>query len=185
MAQIVGSAVLDAFQAIKTRGGEQQLNKILECLDAESKSAFSAPVEPWKWYPLDAFVSFLETDIRETAGGDRSVLIERSKKVIESQLHGVKRFFVQMGSPKYVINRIASVHESYFREIQIIPEVEDGPRAVIKYIGFAKHHDIMECAIIGFYLKALEICGAKDVTAVFTVPMAQGTAFSELTISWT
>ena len=184
MPQISGSVLLDTIKAVKARSGDQELAKILAHLDGEAKLIFNSPIESWKWYPVDAFVRFLETDIRETAGGDRRVLIERSKKVVEAQLRGVYGVVVKLGSAKFVINRIATIHASYFQGVQIIPEIEDGPRATIKYIGFEKHHDMMEYIVIGFFLKALEICGARDVSVIFTVPISQGAAFSEVTIAW-
>jgi hypothetical protein len=185
MAQIIGSAVLNTFAAIKARHGEQGLAKILAQLDGEAKRIFTSPIEPWKWYPLDSFVEFLEADIRETAEGDRRVLIERSKKVVESQLRDIESIVVTIDSPKFVINRVAVIHGTQLQGVQIIPEIEDGSRATIKYIGFAKHHDIFEWILIGFYLKALEMCGAKDISANFTVPISAGGAYSEITITWT
>ncbi|HKV04407.1 MAG TPA: hypothetical protein VJO53_04785 [Candidatus Acidoferrales bacterium] len=184
MAQISGISVLDAVNAVKARIGEQDFARIVEQLGGEAKTIFSEPIQSWKWYPLDAFVEFLETDIRETAHGDREVLITRSEKVVESQLHGIYGIVVKLGSPEFVIKRIATVHASYFQGIQIIPEIEDYPKAVIKYLGFEKHHDILEYVLIGFYRKALEICGAKQVAVKFTVPISAGAAFSELTITW-
>ncbi len=182
--QISGSVLLDTIKAVKTRQGDPGFAKILAHLHGEAKLIFNAPIESWRWYPVDAFVSFLETDIQETADGDRRVLIERSKKVIESQLHGIYKFLVRIGSPKFVINRIVTIHTSYFQGVQIIPEIEDGPRATIKYIGFARHHDIMEYIVIGFFLKALEVCGAREISVVFTVPISRGAAYSEVTIEW-
>jgi hypothetical protein len=184
MPQISGSVLLDTIKAVKTRQGDQEFAKILAHLHGEAKLIFNAPIESWRWYPVDAFVGFLETDIRETADGDRRVLIKRSKNVIESQLHGIYKFLVRIGSPKFVINRIATIHASYFQGVQIIPEIEDGPRATIKYIGFEKHHDIMEYIVIGFFLQALEVCGAREISVVFTVPISRGAAYSEVTIAW-
>jgi len=57
-------------------------------------------------------------------------------------------------------------------------------KAVVRYSGFEKQHRIMGFAIIGFFKKALEISGAKDVVLRFTVPIEEGKAFSELSISW-
>lgn len=184
MPQITGISLLDTIKSVKARSGEEGLAKILARVDRETQLMFKGPIDSGKWYSLDAFVDFLETDIRETAGGNREVLIERSKAVIASQLHGINAIFVKMGSPKFVINRISAIHESYFQGIQIIPEIEDGPRATIKYLGFAKHHQIMEYAIIGFYVKALEVCGAKEISTKFTISMAEGAPYSELQITW-
>ena len=57
-------------------------------------------------------------------------------------------------------------------------------KAVVKYTGFEKQHRIMGFAIMGFFKKALEISGAKNVILCFTVPIEEGKVFSELSISW-
>jgi hypothetical protein len=182
--QIKGSVLLDTITAIKSRAGDAELAKITEHLNGETRKIFTGQIYVSNWYPLDAFVEFLEMDIRETAAGDRQVLTKRSEKVIERQLRGIYKIFVKLGSPGFVINRISAVHSTYFKGIGIIPEIESH-RATIKYVGFQKHHEMMEYAILGFFRKALEISGAKHVTLKFTKPISQGGPYSELTITWT
>jgi hypothetical protein len=185
MTGIKGTALIDTIKAIKARAGEAELAKILQHLDGEAKTIFESPILPSAWYPLDAFVDFLEADIRETAGGDREALIARSEKVIEAQLRGIYKIFIKLGSPEFVIKRISAVHSTYFKGIQIIPELEDSNRAVIKYVGFKSGHEIMAYVIVGFYRKALEICGAKQVAVNFTIPISAGGAYAEMIITWT
>ena len=121
--------------------------------------------------------------MRHTANGDRLVLLKRSEKVIEGQLRGIYKVFVKLGSPGFVVTRISAVHATYFRGVQILPEVEDHS-ALIKYIGFQPQHDILEYVIVGFFRKALEISGARHVSMNFTVPISQGGPYSELSITW-
>jgi hypothetical protein len=54
----------------------------------------------------------------------------------------------------------------------------------VKYEGFEKHHRLLEYVLIGFYRKALELCGAKQVQVMVTVPIANGGRFCELTKTW-
>ncbi len=182
--EIKGTALIDTIKAIKARAGEQEFARIVEQLDGETKSIFESRISPSSWYPLDAFVQFLETDIRETANGDREVLIARSEKVIESQLRGIYKVFIQLGSPGFVIKRISAVHATYFHGVNIIPELDDSNVAVIKYAGFASRHEIMGYAIIGFFRKALEISGAKQVKVEFSIPISAGGDYAELLITW-
>lgn len=183
MAEIKGTVLLDTLAAIRARAGEAELAKIRSLLSEPSRKVFESAIQASSWYPLDVFAEFLEVDLRETANGDREVLIKRSEKVIETQLRGIYRIFVALGSPRFVITRISAVHATYFRGIQIVPEM-DKQSATIKYIGFGKQHGIMECGIIGFFRKALEISGAKQVKLEFSVPISRGEAYSELTITW-
>jgi hypothetical protein len=183
VAEIKGSVLVDTIEAIKARAGEGELARIIEHLSPDTRSIFDQPIRISNWYSLDAFVEFLDVDVRETAFGNREVLTTRSEKVIETQLRGIYKIFVKLGSPGFVITRISAVHATYFKGVEIIPEVEDHS-AVIKYIGFQKHHDILEFTILGFFWKALEISGAKHAALKFTIPISQGGAYSELTITW-
>jgi len=181
--KIKGVIVLDSLKSIRARGGDAELARILSHLGSEARKVFEAPIYPWEWYSLDAFTEFLEADIRETASGVAEVLVGRAEKVIESQLRGVYRIFVKLGSPGYVVRRIASVHQTYFDDSKIIAEIE-GDSATIQYIGFKARHRILEYTIIGFYRKALEISGAKKIDVRFSVPMSDDKDYSELSISW-
>lgn len=184
MLHIKGTVVLDTMEAIKGRAGQGELEKILSRLDEEEREVFRSAISPSSWYSCDAFARFLEVDIRETAGGNEEELIKRSEAVIERQLRGVYKMFVKLGSPAFVIRRIAAVHSTYFDGVQIIPEIKGPNSATIQYIGFSRNHRIMGFAIIGFYKKALEISGAKKVDVHFTVPIEAGEKFCELALAW-
>jgi hypothetical protein len=162
MVQIKGSAIKETINQIKSRAGEEALQKILGLLDEETRTICQKEVFSSSWYPLDVFTRFLEVEIRVLANGKEEMVTRGSEVVIERQLRGIYKAFVKLGSPEFVVKRIAAVHATYFE----------------------KQHRIMGFAIMGFFKKALEISGATDVVLCFTVPIDEGKAFSELSISW-
>jgi len=184
MLHIKGTAVLDTLEAIKARAGKVELDKIVSHLDPETREILQRPISPSSWYSCDAFSRFLEADIRETAGGNEQELVKRAEAVIEKQLSGIYKMFVRLGSPEFVIRRIAAVHSTYFDGVQIIPEMKGPNSARIQYVGFSRNHRIMGFAILGFFRKALEISGAKKVDVHFTVPIEAGEKFCELALLW-
>jgi len=184
MLHIKGTAVLDALEAIKARAGKAGLDKIISHLDPEAREIFQRPISPSSWYSCDAFSRFLEADIRETAGGNEQELVKRAEAVIEKQLSGIYKMFVRLGSPEFVIRRIAAAHSTYFDGVQIIPEMKGPKSATIQYVGFSRNHRVMGFAVIGFFRKALEISGAKKFDVRFTVPIEAGQKFCELTLTW-
>lgn len=184
MLHIKGTAVLDTLKAIEARAGKAELDKIISHLDPETGRIFQQPISPSSWYSCDAFSRFLEADIRETAGGNEQELVKRAELVIEKQLSGIYKMFVRLGSPEFVIRRIAAVHSTYFDGVQIIPEMKGPNRATIQYVGFSRTHRIMGFVILGFFRKALEISGAKRVDVHFTVPIEAGQKFCELALTW-
>ena len=184
MLHIKGTVVLDTLKAIEARTGKAELEKIISHLDPETREIFQRPVSPSSWYSCDAFARFLEADIRETAGGNEEELVRRAEAVIEKQLSGIYKMFVRLGSPEFVIRRIAAVHSTYFDGVQIIPEMKGPNGSTIQYVGFSRNHRIMGFVILGFFRKALEISGAKKIDVHFSVPIEAGEKFCELVLSW-
>ena len=184
MVQIKGSAIQGTINQIKSRAGDDALDKILGLLDDDAKKVFSGEIFSSSWYPLDVFARFLEVEISVLAAGNEELVTRGSEAVIERQLRGIYKAFVKLGSPEFVIKRIAAVHATYFDGVPIEVQMPAPRSAIVRYRGFQKQHRIMGFAIIGFFKKALEISGAKNVGLKFTVPIEQGGEFAELSITW-
>jgi hypothetical protein len=184
MVQIKGSAIKETIDQIKTRAGEDAFRKILGLLDAETRKICEGKIFASSWYPLDLFARFLEVEICVLADGNEEMVTRGSEVIIERQLRGIYKVFVKLGSPEFVINRIAAVHATYFQGVPVDVRLQGRGKALVKYTGFEKQHRIMGFAIIGFFKKALEISGAKDVTIYFATPIEDGKGYSELSIAW-
>jgi hypothetical protein len=184
MVQIKGSAIKETIDQIRSRAGEAAFQKILGLLDDETRKICEGNIFSSSWYPLDLFTRFLEIEIRVLADGKEEMVTRGSEAVIERQLRGIYKAFVKFGSPEFVIKRIAAVHATYFQGVPIEVELPEKNRALVKYTGFEKQHRIMGFAIVGFFKKALEISGAKDVVLYFPTPIEEGKGYSELSIAW-
>jgi hypothetical protein len=184
MVQIKGSAIQETINQIKRRSGEDAFQKILALLDEETRNVFKGEIYSSSWYSLDFFTHFLELEIHVLADGNEEMVTRGSEAVIERQLRGIYKAFVKLGSPEFVIKRIAAVHATYFQGVPIEVNLLGNGKALIKYTGFERQHRIMGFAIIGFFKKALEISGAKDVVIHFSTPIEDGKGYSELSIHW-
>jgi hypothetical protein len=184
MVQIKGSAIKETIEQIKRRSGEAAFQKILGLLDDDARKIFESEIFSSTWYPLDFFTRFLEIEIRVLAEGNEEMVTRGAEAVIERQLRGIYKAFVKLGSPEFVIKRIAAVHATYFQGVPIEVQMQAHGRALVKYTGFEKQHRIMGFAIVGFFKKALEISGAKDVAISFSTPIEEGKGYSELSIAW-
>jgi hypothetical protein len=118
------------------------------------------------------------------ANGREEVITRGAEAVNERQLQGIYKAFVKVGSPEYVIERIAAVHATYFQGVSVDVQLPEPRKALIKYTGFEKQHRIMGFAIIGFFNKALELSGANDAAIYFTTPIEEGRGYAELSIAW-
>ena len=184
MVQIKGATIKETVTQIKTRAGDQAFQKILGLLDEDTRGMFEGEIFASTWYPLDKFARFLEVEIRVIANGREEVITRGAEAVNERQLRGIYKAFVKVGSPEYVIERIAAVHATYFQGVSVDVQLPEPRKALIKYIGFEKQHRIMGFAIIGFFNKALELSGANDAVIYFTTPIEEGRGYAELSIAW-
>lgn len=170
--KIKGTTLLDCIAAAKRREGEQRYAAILGLLTPEFRSVFEGEIYDTSWYSLDAFVSFLEAGLCYT-GEDPTVLTRRAEALIERQLNGIYRVFVNLRDPAYIVQRVATIHRVYFSGTSV--EVATGEHhAVIRYVGFQARHWLFDHTLIGFYRKALDMCGARDIVAKMTVPSPKG-----------
>jgi len=181
---IKGSVVLETVQAIKARAGAEGFEAIVGTLDDDARAMLRGVIFPTAWYPLDPFARFLQADLRVSAGGNERALIKRSEAIIDGQLRGIYRLFVRFGSPEFVLKRISVIHMTYYNGVNVETKSLTPGRAVIRYTGFEPQHNLMGYTIIGFFKKALEISGAKDVQVSFTIPISEGKEYSELTATW-
>lgn len=181
--EVKGSIVKDALTAIEKRVGSEGLERVLSMLKPETRAALEKPLAIM-WYPLNAFTELVEIDCRETAGGNEKELITRAEDVVDHQLRGIYRVFVRVGSPEFVLKRVANIHQTYFRGIEATARVVPPHEAFVRYTGFSTQHRIMENLIIGFYKKALEISGARNVMAIVTTPIASEAGFAEFRLRW-
>ncbi|HUI30218.1 MAG TPA: hypothetical protein VLX91_08365 [Candidatus Acidoferrales bacterium] len=184
MIEIKGSVIRDSIESIKKRNGEDVYDNIVGRLNDETKKVFENIVLSSSWYRLDDFVRFLEQDLLQTANGHENELIKRSETLIEKQLKGLYKFFIKLGSPEFVLNRSSMVFETYFRGISVNVKMGNN-RATLTFTGFEKQHRLMGFSIIGFYTKALEMSGAKDVNMRYVTLIESNKGYCEFELTWT
>jgi eukaryotic-like serine/threonine-protein kinase len=184
MVQIKGAGIKEAITQIKTRAGEAAFQKILGLLDEETRKICEGEIFTSTWYPLDVFTRFLEIEVRVLANGNEEMITRGAEAVNEKHLTGIYKSFVKVGAPEFVIERIAAVHATYFQGVTVEVVAMEQGKALIKYTGFEKQHRIIGFAVIGFFNKALELSGAKDVVIHFPTPIGAGKAYCELSIAW-
>lgn len=119
MVEIKGSVILDSITGIKRRDGEQAYEELVALLDEDTKRMFQSVISGSSWYSLDLFLRFLAAEVSKSANGNEEVLVTRSEKVIERQLRGIYKVFVKLGSPEFLMKRIAAVHMTYFNGVAI------------------------------------------------------------------
>ncbi|HYD43090.1 MAG TPA: hypothetical protein VEB43_19815 [Anaeromyxobacter sp.] len=182
--RVKGRAVLDAVAVVRDKHGPAGVDAVVAKLPPAVQEVLRGSILANEWYPLDAMTSFMTAGNHLYNGGDEGVILARSERVVEQQLGGIYRIFVRFGSPEFIIKRLNAFTQTYFDGVQVDPRFDGERRAIVRYTGFRPEHRIIEPAVIGFYRKALELSGAKDVSAKVTTPLAAGKGYLEVSIAW-
>jgi hypothetical protein len=180
--QIKGTALIDSIAALQRRKGPHALEAVLERLRPSWRELFRGALSPSGWYSLDVFAEFLRCTIQP--GEPATLLAQRSEAAIEHQLRGVYRMFVKLGTPTFVLKRMAVIHQTYFRGVTIEVESIGKRQAFVRYAGFRPQHEILEHVIVGFFRKALELSGAQGCIINVVTPIASGRRIAEFELNW-
>lgn len=179
-----GRTLLDTIGSIRERVGDGGLQRALSALDPGFQQLLGGAPLASDWYPLDALTALVEASLRLNDGGDEERVIARAEAVVARHLGGVYQLFVRLGSPEWIIKRIAAVHVTYFRNVDISPSFTGERSAMVRYVGFGPQHRVMELIIVGFYRKALELSGAKERQVRISTPIGAGKGHLDVELSW-
>ena len=181
---IRGIAIAHDVDQFLRRFGKQNYIRLVEMLDPEDQKIFFGKIIAADLYPLDPYIKYIELGNRLFYDSDRTFFLKNTEDIIDRQLKGVFRWFVKFGSPGFVTGEIVKITQAYFEGITVHPVIQGNGRFVGRIKGFKKSHQILEYAIIAFFKKALEISGAKNVQALFTIPFSDDKDYSEIAVSW-
>jgi hypothetical protein len=181
MVEIKGSTVREAVAAYRAHRRDE-CQQVLAALDPKTR-ALIEDVQPNEWLPLEAFVRYLQAQVDVTGEDARTLHTRRAELVVERQLHGIYKVFAKLASPQALISRLTALNSTYWRGVEVERRLEGKTRAVLRYSGFEAGHRLMEPILVGFFRKALEVNGARDVKAEFTVPIG-GPGPAELVVTW-
>jgi len=181
---IRGIAIAHDAEMILKRFGKQNYIRLAQMLDVDDRKMFLSKIIAADLYPLDSYVRFIEAGIQLFYNGDKTAVLRNTEEIIDRQIKGVFRWFIQFGSPTYISNEIVKITKAYFEGVTVDTIINGNGRFVGQIRGFQKRHEIMQYAIIGFFRKALTISGAKNVQAKFTVPFSDNKEYSEIVVTW-
>jgi hypothetical protein len=99
-------------------------------------------------------------------------------------LNGVYKFFVQMGTPKFLIEKGSRVFVTYFQPSEMKVVKYEKSNLIVHIKQFDEINEIIEHNIAGWIERALEISGCINLKVEITQSLALGNNFTEFNITW-
>lgn len=164
--------------------GDELQNKLIASLSPEDQAILNKTILDAEWYPLDPFVRYLDVLTKDVLKGSGDSLQKGTEAVIEMQFTGIYKALLMLGSPEAFVERINTITSRYYQGINIKTEMLGKNRFKATYEGFETKHRFYEYTILGWWKKALEMLGGKNVRVELLTSLGANKGFFELTASW-
>jgi hypothetical protein len=183
MAQVKGTAVQSSFRYVKERFGGDALAGVLAALPETARAALGSVLAS-SWYPMPAFLRFMQEAKRQLGSGEPDVIRNMGRASCDYGVTGVYKIFFKVGSPEFVIGRATRVFSSYYDTGQItVVDSRDG-RAVVEVSGLEGSAPEFCERIYGWMQRTLEMAGAKGLRSAHSLCIHRGDAVCRFEGNW-
>lgn len=173
-------ARLGLIDELAPNGGQDRVLGALPDDDRKTLGALMAT----SWYPFD-LGKRLDDAIVKALGGGRTEFFERiGEASAEKNLGSVHRGFLSPGDPHAFLERTPLIYSFYYdqgeREYERV-----GEREAVLTTRDAETFSSADClTVVGWYRKALEMCGCAAVEVVEEDCRARGNAVCRYRLTW-
>jgi len=183
MARVKGTAVDSSLRYVRERFGEDTLAGILAAFPEADRAALGQGVLPSSWYPMDAFLHFMQEAERQVGPQEPDLARRMGRASSEHSLKGVYKVFFKVGSPEFIIARAAPVFASYYDTGEMTVVEHEPGHAVVELTAFAGARQFCE-RVHGWMERTLELAGARDVRLAHTACVHRGDPLCQFEAIW-
>jgi hypothetical protein len=183
--EIKGTAVKSIPEFVKQHF-PLEYQKWLNSLPVSSYKIMNGLIFINNWYPLkDSLVVPMKIISDLFYSGDEikaaRIMGHYSARVA---LTGIYKFFIQFGSPKYIIERGGRIFGSYFKPSELVVVNVTNNSLLAHLTIFPEPDEMVENNIAGWMEEALEISGCKAVNIEITKSLARNDKVTEFRLEW-
>ena len=158
-----GTAVQSSLRYVQERFGEDALARVVEALPEEDRAAFGPSFLASAWYPMSAFLRFMQEAERQLGDQEPDVF--------------------KVGSPEFIVSRGARVFSSYYDTGELRVVESSSGRAVVELHSFDGAPQFCE-RMLGWMQRTLELSGARNLRSSHTTCVHRGDAICRFEGSW-
>lgn len=183
MQQVKGSVLMSRMAFVEQHGGADAVERVLATLPATDRAQLRNLVAI-QWCPFE-LGRRLDDAIVNVLGGGRAQFFERlGAASAEANLTGAHKAFLTPGDPQAFLAKAQKIYTLYYDTGRRDYE-RTGPTAAVLTTHDAETFSGPDClTVIGWYRRALEMCGATNVQITEDACRARGGAVCRYRISW-
>ncbi|HXG95045.1 MAG TPA: DUF2378 family protein [Blastocatellia bacterium] len=182
--KIKGNILLSRLAFVKEHFGEEALDRVIESLPAEDRATLRGMISNVGWYSFDIGKRLDEAIVKVLGKGDMKIFEDIGASSAEQNLTTVHNLFLKLGNPQAFLAQTPVLYRLYY-DIGRREYEPTGPTSGVMTTYDAETYSTADClTVIGWYKKALAMCGAKNVVMTEETCRARGGDFCRYRISW-
>jgi uncharacterized protein (TIGR02265 family) len=182
---IRGAVIASRLKFVREKGGPEMRERVLARLPAEDQEVLRGWLQSTAWYSFDLNRRLDDAIAAELSPGDRKrVFLEMGRASAEANLLAGQRAYVKPGDPQALLRAAPEIYAAYYaagrREYEQV-----GETAAVLRTYEAESVTAEDClTVVGWHVRAIELCGGRDVKVVETRCRARGHPCCEYRCDW-
>ena len=185
MISIKGSVLRTRMALVEELAPADGTQRVLARLTARERDVLSSLLAS-SWYPFEVGQHLDEAIVQELGGGRADFFLKLGEASAEKNLGpgGVHRGFLVPGDPQAFLAKAPLIYSYYYNEGRRDYE-EAGEKEAVLTTRDAETFSAPDClTVVGWYRRALEMCGAHSPRVVEEECRAKGGAVCRYRLSW-
>jgi uncharacterized protein (TIGR02265 family) len=181
--KVKGSVLLSRLAFVHEQAGAEAVERVLARLPAGLR-AQATSVLPSGWYPFELSRQLDAAIVEEVGGGRSDFFLRLGAASAERNLTGVHRGFLVPGDPHRFLSQAPQIYAFYYDRGRRTYE-RTGEREAVLVTEDAETFSAPDClTVVGWHVKALQMCGAQGVRVVEEECRARGAAVCRYRVRW-
>ncbi|MDD3625778.1 MAG: hypothetical protein PHV06_00520 [bacterium] len=169
-----GVIFLNTLEFIKFNFGQDGLEKVLNRLTFEEQELLTLKIASVMWYPFDLYLHLSHAIIDEFYNGDINRARDFGAYVAIKGAESQYKDLIKQGTTNYVVSRAHQVQETYFDEGEMLTELAEDKKMILKLIKIPVIDPVHLLRLAGWMEKALSLSGAKEVKVDYEIKEENG-----------
>jgi uncharacterized protein (TIGR02265 family) len=181
--KVKGSVLKSRLEFVRKEFGEAGLDKVLDSLSEEDRKVLGRLVAV-TWVDFDVGKRLDDAIVKMVGGGSTRFFERLGEASAEVNLASLHNAFLAPGDPKAFLAKAPQIYRLYY-DVGWREYHETGEREGVLTTHEAETFSKTDClTVIGWYRRALEMCGARNVRIVEEECRSAGGSVCRYRVSW-
>ena len=183
MQQIKGAVLKARLTFVEQNWGKPALDNVLGSLSREDQEALRV-VLTVKWYPFEVGERLDAAIVKELGGGRTEVFERLGAASADANLATLHKGFLTPGRPHVFLGKAPQIYGFYYETGRRTYE-QTGENSGVMTTYDAETFSAPDClSVIGWYKRALELCGAQGISIEEDECRARGGSVCRYQVRW-